>query len=281
MTHIIRWVLVALVLLGLPFVLGSGGCSGGALFTVDEPTEISLGKEAITEVEKQTPVISGTRDAERVERIGKQLAALTDRPKLPWSFKVVDSKEINAFALPGGPVYVTKGLLDLKIPDAELAAVLGHEATHINQRHSAKAIEKAMTIALITNLALRNQSDITSAAVNLALTYGITMPHSRANEYEADAMGVRLSYNAGYPADSMALFLKRLDEVVGASQTAEWMSDHPNTQARVQRTLRIAEEVAAQPRPVPYTLSQYDKDIIKHLPAADTTKPADNAPTTK
>ncbi len=268
MSRLVKFLLLALLTAGMPFLLGSGGCSdGGGLFSIDERQEIELGRQSAQQVEHQYPVIYGTPDAERVERIGRHLAALTKRPDLPWTFKVVKSDDVNAFALPGGPVFVTSGLLALHVPDNELAAVLGHECSHVNQRHSVKQIEKAMAIGMLADLALRNQSDIAKSAVSLALDYGVTKPLSREDEYEADALGVRLSYNAGYPADSMATFLHKLDTLPNMPHTAEWMSDHPNTLARVQRTQRMAEEVGALPRPAPYELSKYDKQIIKHLPA--------------
>ncbi|MHB9106287.1 MAG: M48 family metalloprotease [Armatimonadota bacterium] len=207
----LHWMLLGVLIAVLPFVLGSGGCSPQSLLVVDDSTEIELGKEAAAQFEQQHHVITGTADADRVLRIGRKIAAATNRLNLPWTFKVVDDPTVNAFSLPGGPVYVHSGMLNLGISDAELAGVLGHEAAHINQRHSAKAIQHAMEIALVSDIALRNQSDATRAAVNMALTLGVDLPHSRKDEYEADAIGIRIPYNAGYPADSIVAFLKRLD----------------------------------------------------------------------
>jgi predicted Zn-dependent protease len=104
---------------------------------------------------------------------------------------------------------------------------------------------------MITDVALRNQSNRTKAAVDLALTYGVELPHSRKDEDEADAVGIRISYNAAYPTDGIVNFLKRLDKLPDMPQTPEWMSDHPSIQARIERTERIAAEVGALPKPVP------------------------------
>lgn len=256
MPRFLHWMLLGVLVAVLPFLLGSGGCSPQSLFTVDDSTEIQLGKEAAAQYEQQHRIITGTADADRVLRIGRKIAAATNRPDLPWTFKVVDDSTVNAFSLPGGPVYVNSGLLDLAISDAELAGVLGHEAAHINQRHSAKAIQQAMEIALVSDIALRNQSDATRAAVNMALTLGVNLPHSRKDEYEADAIGIRIAYNAGYPADSIVGFLKRLDMLPNQPRTVEWMSDHPTTIERIQRTERIAAEVSALPSPVSLVSSQ-------------------------
>lgn len=255
-SSLLRWVMFGVLLTGLPFLLGSKGCSSKSLFAVNNQTEIDLGKQAAAQYEQKHHIITGTADAERVLRIGLKIAAATNRPALPWTFKVVDDPTVNAFSMPGGPVYVNSGLLKLGVSDAELAAVLGHEAAHINQRHSAKAIQQAMEIALVSDIALKNQSEATRTAVNLALTVGVDLPHSRKDENEADAMGIRITYNAGYTTDGIVAFLKRLDTLPNQPRTVEWMSDHPSTIERIQRTEKIAAEIATRNRPVPLDLSR-------------------------
>jgi len=245
-----RWVLLGMVCAGVPFVLGSSGCGGGVL-SIDDQTEIKIGKQAAAETEQKYRVIDGTPDAERVERIGKAIAAGSERKGIPWSYKVLDMKDVNAFSLPGGPVYVCRGLLETGLSDDELAGVLGHETAHINQRHSAKAIQRAMTMELLSNLALRNSGSIMQSAAGLAMQYGMTLPRSREDEYEADSVGLRLAYNAGYPADGLVKFLKKLDKLSGAGGSAEWMQTHPDTKARVARAQRLADTVAPLKRPVP------------------------------
>jgi len=270
MPHWFRWGLILLIVACLPFLLGAGGCDGGGIFSIDEAQEISIGKEAATDIEHQYRVLPDDPDAGRVERIGRKVAAASQRPDLPWTFKVIDEKAPNAFSLPGGPVYVTNGLLDMKVTDDELAGVLGHEIAHINQRHSVKRIEQALTIGIVSDIALQKASDITRAAVGIAVQVGIDLPHSRSAEYEADALGIRLAYNGGYNPDGLVAFLKRLDALPDVPKSPEWMQDHPATKARVERTTKIVAEVTALPRPVPIKLSAYDKQVLKGLPAEET-----------
>lgn len=260
--RITRWLLVLVLCCGLPFLLGSGGCGDGGLVSIDEPSEVAIGKQAAADIEAQSRVITGTPEARRVERIGTALAPLVQRASLPWSFKVLDVKEPNAFALPGGPIYVTRGLLDLQVSDDELAGVLAHEVMHINQRHNAKAIERGLTLALASQLVLSRASETAQLAVQLALQYGIVMPHSREDEYEADALGVRLAYNAGYAATGLTAFLARLDALPNVAQSPEWMSDHPATKARIARTTAITSGLAGRARPVPLTLTAAEKQAM-------------------
>jgi len=267
MSRIFRWCLVILIAACLPFLLGAGGCDSGGIIGIDEEQEISIGKEAAVDIERENPVLVNDPNALRIERLGQKIAAASQRPNLPWTFKVIDNKDPNAFSLPGGPIYVTKGLLDMKVTDDELAGVLAHEVAHINQRHSVKRIEQALTIAIVSDIALQRADNMTRAAVGLAVQFGIDMPHSRTAEYEADALGIRLAYNAGDSAAGLVDFLKRLDALPNAPKSPEWMSDHPATKARIERTGHIVTEVTALQRPVPVELSAYDKKVLKGLPA--------------
>jgi len=261
-----------LVVLCCGLLLLGSGCDNG-IIRIGETDEVNIGREAAQDIERQHRVLTDTEAARRVERLGLQIAAVTARPKLPWTFKVLEMREPNAFALPGGFIYVTTGLLDLQVSDDELAGVLAHEAAHVNQRHSARAIERGLTTALAAQLILRRADDITQLAVSLALQYGIDLPHSRAAEYEADALGVRLAYNAGYDRRGLTGFLKRLQALPTATKAPEWMSSHPDTNARIERTTDMAAVLANQPRPVPLALTEADKQAIKNLPKEDTSSP--------
>lgn len=267
--RVFRWCLIAVMVAGLPFLLGNSGCGGSSvqkMFMVDEQQEISLGQQGAADIEKQYGVLSNSPDLPRLNRIGMAIAACTQRAQLPWTFKVINDTSVNAFSLPGGPVYVTKGLLDLNVTDSELAGVLGHEAAHINQRHSAKAIANQLEINIVAGLVLKNANDVAKAASGLAVQYGVTLPHSRKDEYEADALGVRLAYNAGYPANGLVVFLNRLDKLTGGAQTPEWMQSHPLTAERITRAQEIVDLVTAQARPVPLTLTNKEQDVQQHLP---------------
>ncbi|MHB9132237.1 MAG: M48 family metallopeptidase [Armatimonadota bacterium] len=256
MYKMLRWLLLAVVVAGIPWLLGAEGCGGGTNVTgIDEPTEIRIGQQSAREIEDQYGVVTNTKEATRVDRIGRSIAAVTQRPQLPWSFNITNQKEANAFALPGGPVYVTRGLIEMGLSDAELAGVLGHETAHINQRHSVKAIQRAMTYQLLSDLVIGQNETAMRTAVNLAVQYGSQLPHSRQDEYEADSVGLRLAYNAGYSANGLVSFLKKLDSVSGKSNPPEWLSTHPLTKERVTRADSLSNTIAQKKRPVSLTIS--------------------------
>lgn len=245
----------------LPFLLGVDGCGGGGgLLSVDEPTEIRIGQQAAADIERQYGVVNDPVQTPRIQTIGRRIAAVSERPNLPWTFRILNTNAVNAFALPGGYLYVTRGLLAQNVSDAELSGVMGHEIAHVNQRHSVKAIERGMQYQLLSDLILRNSGEGLRTAANLAVQYAVELPHSRSDEYEADDVGIRLAYNAGYPANGLLAFLQRLQALSGPSRTPEWMSTHPLTAERIDRARTITAQVQGQPRPVPVVFSP---DIAK------------------
>ncbi|HOS42832.1 MAG TPA: M48 family metallopeptidase, partial [Armatimonadota bacterium] len=203
------------------------------------------------DLERQYGVVNDPTATARVANIGRAIAAVSARPALPWSFKILNISEVNALALPGGYIYVTRGLLEQGVSNAELAGVMGHEIAHVNQRHSVDAIERAMTYDLLSDLVLGRSSRGVQVAADLAIQYAVQLPHSRQDEYEADDIGMRLAYNAGYPPNGMVQFLTRLQQLSGPTRTPEWMRTHPLTEDRITRAQQIATSLQGQRRPVP------------------------------
>jgi len=113
------------------------------LALISEKQEIELGQQAAKQVTEQMSRYPDAKVQEYVDQLGKRIAAASERPKLPWSFTVLDDPAVNAFALPGGPVFVTRGLLTHMTSEAELASVVGHEIGHITARHSVDQLSKA------------------------------------------------------------------------------------------------------------------------------------------
>lgn len=172
--------------------------TGGANFVLmSESTEIEKGQELHAEMLQQNPIYDDPELQAYVEKIGQKMAAVSHRPDLDYVFTIIDSPDINAFALPGGFVYVNRGLLNYLNSEAQLAAVLGHEIGHITARHAvrqqtAARSASAASIALIfaTGVDLRETTSLISGA--LISGYGRDM------ELEADSLGAEYLYNAGY-----------------------------------------------------------------------------------
>jgi len=271
-----------MILAGMPYLLGANGCGGGVAlaFGINERTEIDIGQDAAREIEAEYGVVNDPVQTPRIQQIGYAIASRSPRANLPWSFKILNLQEINAVSLPGGPIYVTRGLLATGLSDNELAAVLAHEIAHVTERHAVKAIQSAMTYQLIADLVLGGSSEALRMAADLAAEYALLLPRSRSDEYEADAVGIRLAYNAGYPANGMVIFLQRLMTATGPDRTPAWARTHPLTQDRITRADQVVAEVAGQPRPVPVALSEENLKILKSLNDAEQKTPA-TVPTAK
>jgi len=260
-----KWFVGPVALMAVSVILGLTGCDGG-IVNINEATEIDIGRQAASDIERQYGVVNDPVQTPRVQRIGRAIAAVSDRPNLPWSFKILNTNQVNAFALPGGPVYVTRGLLAQGVSDNELAGVIGHEIAHTQERHAVDAIERAMTYQLLSELVLGDAGAL-RVATDLAVQYALELPRSREAEYESDSIGIRLAYNAGYPANGMVLFLQRLQALSSGTRTPEWMSTHPLTADRIARAQTIAAQVQGQARPVPVLHFEDGEKSFKGAPA--------------
>jgi hypothetical protein len=189
--------------------------------------EISIGRSVAKNLEKQYGLVNDQAMQDRVTRIGTRIAAISDRKDLPYTFKVLNSKEINALALPGGFIYVFKGLVDYMPSDDELAGIIGHEVGHVVKRHTVRQIEKSMGIGLAFGILFGDRG-----AFLQNLTYNAIMAgYSRADEREADRMGFIHSLRAGYNPYSMLIGLQKLSEL--KHDGANWFSSHPDPESRV------------------------------------------------
>lgn len=203
--------------------------------------EVNLGKEGARQVEQEYRVDTDSADADRVRRIGMRILPHMNRRDMPYSFKVLDAREINAFSLPGGPVYVFRGLLDMIGNDDDaLACVLGHECGHINGRHAARQVSSQLTTRVLLDLAIPNATTHSLAGLGAEL---INLRYSREDEYDADRRGLSYSHFSGYDPQGMVRFfekLERLEKRTG-SGGPEWLRSHPLTKARISKSEAVIE----------------------------------------
>jgi predicted Zn-dependent protease len=198
---------------------------------MSESQEIAMGQQAAPQI-AATMGIYDDADLQRyVERIGLGMARSSERPQLPWQFRVVDDSLVNAFAVPGGFVYVTRGILAYFDDEAQLASVLGHEIGHVTARHSVAQYTKQMgaqlvllpTIVLVPELA--NASQLIGAGLQVLL-----LKYSRDDESQSDELGLAYMTRAGYAATEMPKVfhtLDRIGEKSGTDGIPEWLSSHP------------------------------------------------------
>lgn len=216
---------------------GTTGCRGTNFLSTKD--EVRMGRDASKEIEREYRVDTTSADAQRVQRIGERLLVHTDkREGVPYSFKVLDVKEVNAVSLPGGPIYIFRGLLDLIGEDDDaLACVMGHEIGHINARHAAKQISQQIAANIGIAVLLKGQAqDIAGLAANL-----LSLQYSRDDEYEADRRGLSYAYKAGFDPQGMIRFFKKLNAMERGGGTPEFLRTHPVTQSRIDRAQKIIE----------------------------------------
>jgi predicted Zn-dependent protease len=201
--------------------------------------DIELGQQAAKEVNRTMPVLPESHELTRyVQSLGQQLASRApSENKWPFSFHVVNVKEINAFALPGGPVYVNLGTIQAADDEGQLAGVLAHEISHVVLRHSTQQASKASLAQLplaVLGVAVGRSATGQIAQVGGALAaQGLLLKYSRDAETEADLLGSQIMYDAGYNPYSMVEFFAKLEKE-GGPGVPQFLSDHPNPGNRVE-----------------------------------------------
>jgi predicted Zn-dependent protease len=215
------------------------------LILMSEGQEAALGKEADQQAVAAYGLYPDPKVQAYVEGLGKKLAAASERPSLPWSFKVVDDAAVNAFALPGGYIYVTRGIMTHLRSEAELVAVLGHEIGHVTGRHSASQMSKQQLAmgGLIVGMVVRPDLQRFGGLAQQGLGV-LFLKFGRDDENEADELGLRYMTREHYdPREMIEVFgvLDRVTGAAGAGRMPEWLSTHPdpgNRQTHIQELIR-------------------------------------------
>jgi predicted Zn-dependent protease len=210
------------------------------LSLISERDEIALGKQTDKDIRAQYGVYEDSALLGYVQKVGQSMTPHTHRPHLTYHFAILDSPVVNAFAVPGGYVYVTRGILALMSSEAELAVVLGHELGHVNARHSVAKMSQLMLAQF--GLVVGSAISETFAKMTGAASIGIQLlflKFSRDDEREADALGVEYSRKGGYnPTEMIDFFgsLEKLGDLSGGQTLPGFLSTHPLTSERVQNT---------------------------------------------
>lgn len=221
------------------------------LSLVSESQEIQMGQQASKEVAQSIGLYNDAKVQAYVANLGKRMAANSERPKLPWEFHVVDDAAVNAFALPGGFIYVTRGLMASINNEAELATVLGHEIGHVTYRHSVQQISKAQLAQLGLGIGSILSADIARfgqlASTGLSILF---LKYGRDAENQADQAGFRYALDQNYDVREMTdVFetLNRVSQAGGGGKLPEWLSTHPNPENRIKRIESILDTLQRDP----------------------------------
>lgn len=233
-----------------------GGCAvnpatgSRELMLVSESQEIAMGREADPSIVAQMGLYGDSALQSYVAGLGASLAARSERPQLPWTFRVLDDGVVNAFALPGGFIYVTRGILAHFSSEAELVSVLGHEIGHVTARHSAAQISQQQLAGLGVGVGAILAPDLApllgAAQAGLGLMF---LKFSRDDESQADQLGLRYMVRVEYdPREMPNVFrmLGRVSTLSGAGRLPEWQSTHPNPENREERIEAAVASLEAQ-----------------------------------
>ena len=223
------------ILIGLAFAATMAGCA------ISTQQEVQMGTEYAQQINAQLPIVKDPEVVRYINVLGDSIAKLADDRSLDWQFFVVNSQEVNAFAVPGGYVYVNRGLIEQASSASELAGVMGHEIGHVVRRHSVKQMEQAqganigVTLACVLTQVCNNQA--TGALINLGGT-ALFAKFSRDDEAQADEEGVKNVVRAGIdPRGIPEMFRILINERERSPSTVDaWFATHPLEESRIQAT---------------------------------------------
>jgi predicted Zn-dependent protease len=215
----------------------AGALTAGQALLLSPEQEVALGKEAASEYLRENRAVASTAVQKEVRLVGEAVAARSARPGLSYEFTPIATDDVNAFALPGGPIFVTSGLLARLGDEAQLAGVLAHEVAHVAERHGIARLREALVLQGIAIAALGNQPELLQRAAGITLGF-IVKGRDRGSEQEADVLGIRWMASASYDPRAMVDTLKMFREMGDVPGFLVWASDHPALADRI----RLAEE---------------------------------------
>ncbi len=239
-----RRLLRPLTALTLATALTSGSVAAVQLISVKD--EIQIGQQAQAEISQQVPKLSDAATRRYVEGLGKRLAQHASGADYPYSFTVANQSDMNAFALPGGPVWINRGIIEAASHEAQVAGVMAHEIAHVAQRHSAQQLTKATVANGLLGLlgaAIGNDSGAGGAAARAVAGFtanSFMLKFSRDDEREADREGVRIMQRAGYDPRGLVEFMGLLaaQQQRNPGAVEQFLSTHPAPAERVEELQR-------------------------------------------
>lgn len=264
-------------------LIGSGGCAyqlgnlenpqSGFNF-IPQDMEIEMGWEAANEIEGEEDVLKNAQIQQYLSTLGQRLVQYSRRPDIAYQFKVIASDDINAFALPGGFIYVNSALIEEADNEAELAGVLAHEIGHVVARHGAKRMSKLIALqlgfALFWELSDQEQEDEWKLLLADAIATGFLLKNSRDDERQADDLGTETLYRAGYDPIALAYFFDKLRKEHDPSAIETFLSTHPSPGERINNVQALIATFPPNPAAITDTAEFQEMKYLAsgHAPAS-------------
>jgi len=214
---------------------------------ISEGEEVQLGAQFAAQIDSELVFLEDPVVVDYVDSLGQALAKVSRRSHIPYTFRVVDTDEINAFAVPGGYLYVNRGLIEAADNEAELAGVIGHEIGHVVGKHGARQLTQRYGLALLSRLILGEEPKMIAELAASIVATGAIMHYSREMESEADMYGVQETYDVGIDPRGIATFFDKLKAMRGErgpSAVEKFLSTHPDPGDRAEAVRR---QIAALP----------------------------------
>jgi hypothetical protein len=246
--------------------------------------DIAIGLSNAKEAEQQLPILHDRKVEDYLNSLGKRLSGYAPGEKYPYQFKCVNTREINAFALPGGFVYVNRGTIEAADDEAQLAAVIGHEISHVALRHGTNQVTKAygaqLPLAVLGGVLGNTAMGQVIAAIGSFAANSVLLKYSRADESQADILGTQIAYDAGYDPRALAQFFEKLDAVEKKNGAPlEFFSNHPSPEHRIERVTQEIENLGGPSKSAKTDSSDFH-DIKRYLLALPAPPKQDPAATT-
>ncbi len=262
-----RYFLVALL------AVTAAGCltlEGEQFNMLSTPQEVQLGQQVAAQIEKDEKILNDPALQAYVSQIGERLARVSPRQDIAYAFKVIDAPDtVNAFALPGGYMYLYTGLMKLCENEAELAAVMAHEIGHLAGHHHGQSYTRQYGYQLILGTLLGEEPSTTAQIVAGLVGQGVESRFSRDQEYQADAVGLDILFRAGYSPDAMLSFMQKMlleDQKRGGSRPLAIFATHPPTAERLASLQQLASRYPADARTnSPTYPDRYRQNVLAKL----------------
>ncbi|UCF05401.1 MAG: M48 family metalloprotease [bacterium] len=240
--NIIREFMPARAVIVIALVVFVAGCATtginkGQVNIISSDEEVRMGQDFSKEVEKQFEIYDNVEVSTYVQGVGQSIVKVCDRQDIEYHFAVIKKDDLNAFALPGGYIYIYSGLMKELDDESQLAGVLAHEVGHVTARHSTERLTAMYGYQLLINLILGDDPNFYASLVSNIFATGGFLAYSRANEYEADRLGARYAHAVGYDPRGMTELLGKLKgtEEREPSKLEELLATHPPTSERINR----------------------------------------------
>ncbi len=239
--------------IGLTFILCLflNSCSSTALtnrsqlMLIDTKEEIALGEQSAKAVLNQSKISANRQQTQMIERVGKRIASVAERPDFSWEFYLLDEEQVNAFCLPGGKVFVYTGIMPLVANDDELAVILSHEIAHTVLRHGAERMSMQTLqqiggglLGFVIGTQAPGYSNLFNQAYSIGSNVGVMLPFSRSHELEADRAGIILMQKAGYNPQAAISFWQKMS-ANGKKSSSDFLSTHPSDSKRIMEIEKI------------------------------------------